>query len=244
MDDKAYKKLEVETGRAGARGSLDWYRKAYGVCSEIEIHTVLRHLAPTTETRVLDMGCGVGRIALFLAPRVGQITAVDIAPANIDMLNEHARERRLTNVIGRVSDMNELGLDGERFDAAVAVQSIQHIPSAALRMDAVRRIHAALNPRGRFVTVNYRWGGMIDDEKEGTHSDGRYRYSFTPEELRNLLHEAGFKDITVGGCVNTPSRLLWLAETAPRMWSQFDAALSFMPISRRMGRYVIATGLA
>jgi len=108
----------------------------------------------------------------------------------------------------------------------------------------VRRIREALNPAGLFVTVNYRWGGSIADEKEGSHSDGRYRYSFTAEELRQLLSDAGFKWIKVGGCVNTPYRAERLVTLAPWAFVRLDAALSRLPVSCRTGHYVIASGRA
>src|SRR5437867_2372810 len=108
FDVIAYKSLEVERGNATASKSLDWYRAAHGIRSDIEIQTVLSHLRLRPGLHVLDMGCGVGRITLAMAPRVRSVTAVDISPKNIEVLRRHASERGLTNITARVSDMNEL----------------------------------------------------------------------------------------------------------------------------------------
>ncbi|MGH7228417.1 MAG: class I SAM-dependent methyltransferase [Nitrospiraceae bacterium] len=243
FDVIAYKRLEVERGNATASRSLDWYRTTHGIRSDIEIQTVLSHLQLRPNFHVLDMGSGVGRITLAMAPRVQSVTAVDISPKNIEVLRRHASERGLTNITARASDMNELTLSGEQYDRAVAVQSIQHIPGAALRLDAVQRIRDALRPGGVFVMVNYRWGGMISDEKEGTHADGRYRYAYTPEEMQRSLRDAGFRRISVGGCINVPYRAEWIAKLAPWAFVRMDVYLSHIPLSCRSGKYLIATGM-
>jgi SAM-dependent methyltransferase len=239
-----WKRLEIEAADASARTSLAWYRENHGVWSEIEVRTVLQRLRLRPEHRVLDVGCGAGRVSLAIAPRVQAVTAVDISPGCIAALEASAAGRGLRNIRGVVSDLNDLEAPPRSFDRAVAVQMLQHIPDARLRLDAVHRIRRALAPGGRFVTVDYRWGGMISDVKEGTHANGRYRTSFTPDEITALLREAGFREIRVGGCVNTPYRAEGLVRRAPRVMMPLDVALSRLPISARVGKYLVASAVA
>jgi SAM-dependent methyltransferase len=234
----------VERAAAAAATSLAWYRSAHGLRSEIEIHTVLHWLRPRADMRVLDVGCGAGRVTIAIAPRVGSVTAVDISSASVEALRRYVAQHGLTNVAASVSDMNALDVPPGHYDRALAVQSLQHVPGKALRRDAVGRVFRALRPGGCFVTVNYRWGGMIAADKEGTHGDGRYRFAFAPTEIARLLRDAGFRRVSVGGCVNVPSRMERLAAISPRLLVRLDALLSRASLSRRMGLYLIATGTA
>ncbi len=47
---------------------------------------------------VLDVGAGTGRFALVLAPRVGQVVAVDSSPGMLSVLRREARRRGLANI--------------------------------------------------------------------------------------------------------------------------------------------------
>ena len=47
---------------------------------------------------VVDLGSGTGRFALAAARRFGQVTAVDISPAMLQLLRERAAAAAVTNV--------------------------------------------------------------------------------------------------------------------------------------------------
>jgi tellurite methyltransferase len=63
--------------------------------------------------RALDLACGTGRNALWLAERGWSVTAVDGSPAAIDILNKRAAERGL-KVDARVVDLEHGGYTIER----------------------------------------------------------------------------------------------------------------------------------
>ena len=68
--------------------------------------------------RVLDLGCGDGRNALFLAERGFDTTAVDISRAGIDKLQAVAADRGVV-VQAHVQDMREYAFEGP-FDLIVS----------------------------------------------------------------------------------------------------------------------------
>lgn len=78
--------------------------------------------------RVLDFGCGAGRLSNALAAHVKEVVGVDIARSMIDEAN------RINQHPDRVSyvayDGHRLPFDDESFDAAVSLISIQHSPPA------------------------------------------------------------------------------------------------------------------
>ncbi len=61
---------------------------------------------PSAPRRALDLACGTGRNALWLAERGWQVTAIDGAPDAIAILLHHAAERGLT-VDAHVADLDE-----------------------------------------------------------------------------------------------------------------------------------------
>ena len=66
---------------------------------------VLRQAVETVAPgRALDLACGAGRHALFLAERGWRVTAVDASRAAIDILNARAAEARL-EIEARVADL-------------------------------------------------------------------------------------------------------------------------------------------
>jgi len=62
-----------------------------------------RHLAPG---KALDLACGTGRNALWLAEHGWSVTAVDGAPAAIEILRSRAAERGIT-VDARIADLEK-----------------------------------------------------------------------------------------------------------------------------------------
>jgi release factor glutamine methyltransferase len=68
--------------------------------------------------RVLDLGCGSGVGAVFCAPKVRELVAVDISPSAVKNTEENCRLNGLNNVVVRQSDMFS-GVEG-KFDLILA----------------------------------------------------------------------------------------------------------------------------
>jgi SAM-dependent methyltransferase len=105
--------------------------------------------------RVLDFGCGVGRMSLPLAERCEHVYGVDVSPAVLREADRNARLRNLSNVEWLEADsLDELS---GRYDMVVSLFVFQHIPSregeriiatllSGLRPGGVGAIHVALRP--------------------------------------------------------------------------------------------------
>jgi SAM-dependent methyltransferase len=112
-----------------------------------------RDLAKAARGPVLDIGAGTGRIALDLAERGHDVTAVDSDSALIDALAERARARGL-RVHAVTADARSLELPGARFALAIApMQVVQLFGGAAGRTAALERMLAHLAPHGLFAAA-------------------------------------------------------------------------------------------
>ena len=87
---------------------INWYLDASGQC---DFHQRLaREILPflRTEDRVCDMGCGLGRLDLELAPHVAEITCVDTDAAVLERLAADAAARGIRNLRVRQCDAGQL----------------------------------------------------------------------------------------------------------------------------------------
>jgi cyclopropane fatty-acyl-phospholipid synthase-like methyltransferase len=104
---------------------------------------------------ILDIGCGRGRHALFLAEMGFDVTATDISPEGIEQLEKEARKRGLEGKIKTlVSDMLELPFEDNSFDGVLGFHSIFHTDYEGLKK-LISRIHGMLKKSGRlYLTFN------------------------------------------------------------------------------------------
>jgi 2-polyprenyl-3-methyl-5-hydroxy-6-metoxy-1,4-benzoquinol methylase len=100
--------------------------------------------------KVLDFGCGVGRLVLALAPRSKNVTGVDISPAHIELGRERTLYAGCSNVdfvaISSIDDLEQF-LD---FDLITSYLVIQHNPPP-VQLAIVRKLLSALAPGGLAV---------------------------------------------------------------------------------------------
>jgi ubiquinone/menaquinone biosynthesis C-methylase UbiE len=112
------------------------------------------------DREAIEIGCGIGRFLVALAPELASMTGVDVSARMI----AHARERcaRLANVALAQGDGRGLrDLPDARFDLALAIDSFPHIVEAGEEVAAsnLAEIHRVLRPKGRFLIFNYSYRG-------------------------------------------------------------------------------------
>lgn len=103
-----------------ARQSVMWGNGPFDRIAEsiVDLHTAVADaLDPQQGERVLDLGCGTGRVAEQLAGRGATVVGVDLSPALIETAQERAQERGLS-IDYRVGDAEHLELEDASFDAA------------------------------------------------------------------------------------------------------------------------------
>jgi 2-polyprenyl-3-methyl-5-hydroxy-6-metoxy-1,4-benzoquinol methylase len=131
-------------------GMPAFYNRVVDLCQRLALAPWLR-VRPGT--RVLDVGCGVGRWCRQLAARGARVTGVDFSPTMIAEARRRATEQ---GVLERcrflVQDLASLDA-GEKFDLIVGVTVLQHILEPQALRAAVRRLADHLSEAGRLVLL-------------------------------------------------------------------------------------------
>ena len=102
-------------------------------------------------SRVLDAGCGPGRVGAELAARGHQVVGVDADPALIAAAKADHRGPSWLVADLAVLDLAELG-EPEPFDAAVLAGNVLAFVAPGSEPDVLRRIAAHLRPDGVLIT--------------------------------------------------------------------------------------------
>ena len=97
--------------------------------------------------KVLDIGCGVGGSALWLADQFGcQVTGMTISPVQAGMATRKAKKRGLSKTVRfEVTDANQWKPEPESFDVVWIMESSEHFPN---KKHFFERCAIALKPGG------------------------------------------------------------------------------------------------
>jgi SAM-dependent methyltransferase len=133
-----------------AYGMPDFYNRAIQLEQRMALEPWLNVAAGT---RVLDVGCGIGRWSRLLAARGARVTGIDLSPTMI----AQARQRAVADdVAGRceflVQDLSTLDMR-EHYDLVLGVTVLQHILDPAAFRDALAALTAHVAPGGRLVLL-------------------------------------------------------------------------------------------
>ena len=133
-----------------AYGMPEFYNRAI----QLEQRLALRRwLDVKPGTRVLDVGCGVGRWSRLLAAKGAQVTGVDLSPTMIAQAQRRAAAEGVAERCSfRVQDLSSLDVEGQ-FDLVLGVTVLQHILDPELLHAAVRGMTARLAPGGRMILL-------------------------------------------------------------------------------------------
>jgi SAM-dependent methyltransferase len=121
-----------------------WSGKVNPVMAEI--------VADLPPGRALDLGCGEGGDALWLAARGWTVTAVDVAQVALDRGAAQAASAGITGITWERHDLTRTFPTG-RFDL-VSAQFFQS-PIAFPRVDLLRRAAGLLDPGGVLLSVSH-----------------------------------------------------------------------------------------
>ncbi|MBD3923227.1 NAD(P)/FAD-dependent oxidoreductase [Nocardioides cavernae] len=118
--------------------------------------------------RALDVGCGEGGDALWLAQHGWQVTASDFADAALERVAEHAVDAGVGDrVETRRIDVRTFEPGGETWD--LVTSHFVHLPDGGM-VDVVRRLASAVAPGGTLLVVGHAPSDVHTGLRHGHHS--------------------------------------------------------------------------
>jgi SAM-dependent methyltransferase len=236
-EDRAQRFAHEGAGLAAvcAYGMPEFYNRAI----HLEQRLALRPwLQVEPGTRVLDVGCGVGRWSRLLAAKGATVTGVDLSPTMIAQAQHRAvAEGVAERCEFRVQDLSNLDVEGP-FDVVLGVTVLQHILDPELLRAAVRGMSARLAPGGRMILLEAAPSVAVD-RCDSTVFRARQR-----EVYLQLFAECGLQLRALTGVDPAPlrMRLLPYVRSLPRRVSMslllLTTALS-LPVDALFGRRAV-----
>lgn len=119
---------------------------AHAAALSIELR---RFVQPRGDERALDVGCGVGALALALAPYVREVVGVDPVPELLELARERVAE--LDNVAFVEGNGEALDFPRASFDLACTMRALHHIRRPELVVAELARV---TRPGGIVVVID------------------------------------------------------------------------------------------
>jgi SAM-dependent methyltransferase len=151
-EDRAQRFAAERDGLAAvcAYGMPEFYNRAIHLEQRLALAPWLK---VRSGTRVLDVGCGVGRWSRLLAARGADVTGVDLSPTMIAQAQRRAAAEGVAHRCRfQVQDVSHLDV-GEQFDLVLGVTVLQHILDPAALHAALASMTAHLAPGGRMILL-------------------------------------------------------------------------------------------
>lgn len=170
--------------------------------------------APFSGLRILDIGCGGGLLCEPMARLGAEIVGADAAERNIPVARVHAEQSGL-DIDYRHTTAEAMAEAGEQFDVVLNMEVVEHVADPLLYITACQQL---LKPGGLHIcsTLNrnpksYVFA-IIGAEHvmrwlpKGTHEWNKF---ITPDELFDLLSQAGLEPVDRKGFVFNPLGWSW-----------------------------------
>lgn len=161
---------------------LNWFGK-------VEIPLTRRALEPKASDRLLEAGCGTGRMSRILASQVQEMVALDFSFESLRVNQRKLEAAGVQNVHLVQADLCRLPFADTAFDRIVSCQVLEHVPTHEGQQSAVAGLHRTLQPGGTLVLSAYKHSLFTRafSQKQGMHEGGIPFFRFTKSEMREML---------------------------------------------------------
>ena len=185
----------------------EWEAGEFFRSGEINVdNEILADPAVPLGGRILEIGCGAGRMTRALAGVFSEVHGVDISAEMIALARRNLADLRNVHV-SRNNGANLSGLASEFFDVAFSYIVFQHIPSKEIIASYIREAHRCLKP-----------GGLFKFQAQGdtgvTAEDSWIGAPLSRSEAQRFAEDTGFEMIRTEG-EDTQYFWLWFRKPGP-----------------------------
>ncbi len=169
--------------------------------------------------KVLDVGCGNGRMMQLLSDKQLDYVGCDISSQLINIAKYKCQQYNFKTADFQVADIRKLPWPDQTFDVLLAVAVLHHLPHPENRWQALQEMYRVLKPGGLLLMNNwYFWNNYANKKyqikkqmlvnwlrglekqallipwknQQGKVLVNRYYYAFHKRELGKLLEQTGF----------------------------------------------------
>ncbi|MBB1488710.1 class I SAM-dependent methyltransferase [Oceanospirillum sediminis] len=103
----------------------------------------------SSESRVLEFGCGTGSTAIFHAPDVAYIHAIDISEQMLNIAEKKTQDAGIENLTFARTDLEHLNSEQESWDVIMGMSVLHLLPDRQAELD---RVYQLLKPGGVFIS--------------------------------------------------------------------------------------------
>ena len=137
--------------------------------------------------RVLEIGCGAGRLTRALSNVFGEIHAVDVSGEMVELARRAVADRPGVHVYqNNGCDLSVI--PAQEFDFAYSAIVFQHIPSREVIENYVREVHRLLRPGALF-----KFQVQGDSRVEASPDDTWLGVSYSDQAATEMAHRCGFE---------------------------------------------------
>jgi len=197
--------------------SANKLRRCYDIASprikqylKAEIDFVIEQIHPSN--RVLELGCGYGRVLKELAHKAAEVVGIDTSLDSLELAKDYLQN--FNNIELHQMNANSLNFQKDIFDVVIAIQN----GISAFKVEPellVKEGLCVLKPQGKFILSSYsvnfwneRLEWFIQQSKEGLLGeidfkktkdgviickDGFTATTFTENDFQELLHKMKLK---------------------------------------------------
>lgn len=168
-------------------------------------------------SRVLDIGCGNGRLFPLLHQKQCEVAGIDISEGLRDIA-----QKRFCDADIRVGDFCHIPFGEGVFDEIWAVASFHHLPTQKQRIKALREMSRVLKKHGQIVMTVWNLWDQVRYKRQKRHARWRsiflpwwdkrdflipwgqkkiprYYHSFSVDNLYQLAQQSGFRVLECWG---------------------------------------------
>ena len=152
--------------------------------------------------KVLDLGCGNGRLYELFKEKFVDYDGVDSAEKMIEIAKS-----RYPKIKFQVADALNLPFPENFFDKVISIAVLHHIPSEEFRLQFLKEVKRALKPEGKVILLVWNlniWKSLVSRLKNWKLDFGdafvpwgkevlRYVHRFSKKELKKLAEKVGLK---------------------------------------------------
>ncbi|MDE1874413.1 MAG: class I SAM-dependent methyltransferase [Candidatus Micrarchaeota archaeon] len=140
----------------------------------------------TRNAKVLDVGCGSGKVAALLSNYGLRVIGIDISKNMLKLAKENSPKSRFY-----LMNMKDMNFPTKSFDGVISLYAIIHLPRR-YHYEVLKRMYKFLKPGGKLLISV----GRSDSKEwfeENWHGGRMYWSHFSRKKNEDLIANAGFK---------------------------------------------------